>query len=117
MKIYGVMLSPFVRKVHVICAEKGLSVESVPVGMGSKDPGFLAASPFRKIPAIDDDGFLLSDSSAIAHYLEAKYPAVPMLPADAEGRARAVQYDEIADTVLVPAFAKLFFNRIVAPRF
>ena len=51
MIVYGASLSPFVRKVLAFGAEKGLELEHRPLGLGSDDPGFLEASPFRKIPA------------------------------------------------------------------
>ena len=51
MIVYGASLSPFVRKVLAYGAEKGLELEHKPLGLGSDDPDFLAASPFRKIPA------------------------------------------------------------------
>ncbi len=73
MKLYGTSLSPFVRKVLVVLAEKGVEVQHVPLRFHDPDPRFQAASPLGKIPALDDDGFLLADSSAIIHYLERKH--------------------------------------------
>ncbi|MEY2884243.1 MAG: hypothetical protein RL490_1967 [Pseudomonadota bacterium] len=115
MIIYGATLSPFVRKVLVVAAEKGLAVESKAIGLGSKDPDFRAASPFGKIPALRNGDFTLCDSSAIVHYMEAVQPAPAMIPAAAEDRARTIWYDEFADTIFVAAAGKIFFNRVVAP--
>ncbi|HEX9964902.1 MAG TPA: glutathione S-transferase family protein [Allosphingosinicella sp.] len=117
MIVYGASLSPFVRKVLAYGAEKGLELGHKPVGIGSDDPGFLAASPFRKMPAFSDGDFGISDSSAIIHYLEAKYPEPALIPAEPEARARTIWFDEFADTILCACGAKMFFNRIVAPRF
>jgi len=117
MIVYGASLSPFVRKVLAYGAEKGLELEHKPLGLGSDDPDFLAASPFRKIPAFRDGDFGISDSSAIIHYLEAKYPEPALIPADPRARARVIWFDEFADTILCACGAKMFFNRIVAPRF
>ncbi|MGA9582797.1 MAG: glutathione S-transferase family protein [Allosphingosinicella sp.] len=117
MIVYGASLSPFVRKVLAYGAEKGLELEHKPVGIGSDDPGFVAASPFRKMPAFSDGDFGISDSSAIIHYLEAKYPEPALIPAEPEARARTIWFDEFADTILCACGAKMFFNRIVAPRF
>ena len=116
MKLYGALLSPFVRKVALIAAEKGMPCELVMTSPGNTDPEFVAASPFGKIPAIRDGLFTLADSSAIAHYLEAKQPDPALLPAEAEARGRAVWFDEFADTVLAGAGLKIVFNRLVAPR-
>jgi glutathione S-transferase len=117
MIVYGASLSPFVRKVLAYGAEKGLELDHKPLGLGSDDPDFLAASPFRKIPAFSDGEFGISDSSAIIHYLEAKYPEPALIPAEPEARARTIWFDEFADTILCTCGAKMFFNRIVAPRF
>ena len=117
MIVYGASLSPFVRKVLAYGAEKGLELEHKPIGLGSDDPGFLACSPFRKIPGFSDGDFAISDSSAIIHYLEAKYPEPALIPAEPRARARTIWFDEFADTILCACGAKMFFNRIVAPRF
>ncbi|HLL31009.1 MAG TPA: glutathione S-transferase family protein, partial [Allosphingosinicella sp.] len=117
MIVYGASLSPFVRKVLAYGAEKGLELEHKPIGLGSDDPDFLASSPFRKIPGFSDGDFAISDSSAIIHYLEAKYPEPALIPAEPEARARTIWFDEFADTILCACGAKMFFNRIVAPRF
>lgn len=116
MKIYGFPLSPFVRKVLVAVQEKGLEAEIVPTNPQQPDDEFIACSPFRKIPAIDDNGFKLADSTAIVTYLDVKYPTPPLLPAEAQARGRAVWFEEVGDTVLVPAGAPIVVNRFLRPR-
>jgi glutathione S-transferase len=117
MKIYGFPLSPFVRKVLVVTQEKGLEAEIVPVNPAQPTEEFRAASPYCKIPAFEDDGFRLADSTAIAVYLDAKYPQPALLPADPRARGRAVWFDEVADTVVMAAGGPMVFNRFVKPRF
>jgi len=117
MKLYGFPLSPFVRKVLVVAHEKGIATQVVPVNPMQPGEEFLAASPYGKIPAIDDDGFKLADSTAIAVYLDAKYPEPALLPADPQARAKATWFDEVADTVVMAAGGPMVFNRFVKPRF
>jgi glutathione S-transferase len=117
MIVYGSSLSPYVRKVLAFGAEKGIELESRPLPPGNEEPDFLEASPFRKIPGFRDGDFAISDSSAIVHYLEAKFPNPALIPAEPAARARTIWYDEFADTILTGCGAKMFFNRIVAPRF
>ena len=117
MIVYGSLVSPFVRKLLAYLGEKGLDFELKGVGIGDPDPGFQAASPLGKMPAMNDDGFLLADSSAIIQYLEAKHPAPELIPADPQQRGRVIWWEEFGDTVFAACSGKMFFNRIVAPKF
>jgi glutathione S-transferase len=117
MIVYGSSLSPFVRKVLAFGAEKGLELEHRPLGLGATDPDFIEASPFRKIPGFQDGDFKICDSSAIVHYLEAKFPEPVLIPHAPEPRARTIWFEEFGDTILMTCGAKMFFNRVVAPRF
>ena len=117
MILYGSTMSPFVRKVAAYAAEKGIEIDLQPTGFPKPTPEFCAASPFRKMPALVDGDYLLSDSSAIIHYLEAKYPEPVLIPAEPRARGCVIWFDEFADTLLFACGAKIFFNKIVAPRF
>ena len=117
MILYGSSLSPFVRKVIAFAAEKGIELDVRPVGPGDQSPDFRAASPFGKMPALADGDYSLADSSAIIHYLEASKPEPALIPADPKLRGQTIWFDEFADTILASCGAKMFFNRVVAPRF
>ena len=117
MIVYGASLSPFVRKVLAFAAEKGIEVESQPVDFRNKSAEFLEASPFGKIPGFRDGDFAISDSSAIIHYLEKVKPEPNLIPSDPKAGARAIWYDEFADTILTACGGKIVFNRLVGPRF
>jgi len=119
MILYGSSLSPYVRKVLACAGEKGIELELRPTGSAPGQPSheFIEASPFRKMPAFRDGDFTLADSSAIIHYLEAKHPEPRLIPVEPTLRGKTIWYEEFADTVLVACGAKIFFNRIVAPRF
>ena len=117
MILYGSTMSPFVRKVAAYAAEKGIEIDLQPTGFPNTTPEFREASPFGKMPALVDGDFKLADSSAIIHYLEAKYPDPELIPADPRERGRVIWFDEFADTILFACGGKIFFNKIVAPRF
>ena len=125
MIIYGSSLSPFVRKVLAFASEKGIEVEVKQTGLGNKDPEFIEASPFGKMPGLRDPGsgsgaggdFCISDSSAIVAYMEAVKPEPNLIPTEPKARARTIWFDEYSDTILFACGGKMFFNRIVAPRF
>jgi glutathione S-transferase len=117
MILYGSTLSPFVRKVMAFAGEKGLELDLRPTGFPNPEPDFCSASPFKKMPALVDGDFCLADSSAIIHYLEAKYPDPALIPVEPKARGRTIWFDEFADTILFACGAKMFFNRIVSPYF
>lgn len=116
MIVYGVGASPFVRKVLVAAAEKGLAVEHVPLLFHSPDPAFRACSPLGKIPAFRDGDVRLADSSAICAYLERKHPAPPLVPDDAEGIARVVWFDKFAGAELFGPIGTIFFELFFKPK-
>jgi glutathione S-transferase len=119
MILYGSSLSPFVRKTLAFASEKGVDVELRPTGSAPGQPSdeFLEASPLKKMPALRDGDFTLADSSAIAAYLDAKFPEPQLIPADPKQRGRTIWFEEFADTVLASCSAKMFYNRVVLPRF
>jgi glutathione S-transferase len=117
MIVYGSSLSPFVRKVLVFIAEKGLTAEHKPIGIQDQLPAFRACSPLGKMPGFADGAFQLADSTAICHYLERRHPMPALFPSTAEDYGRMVWFEEFSDTVLVPAAGKVFFNLVVKPRF
>ena len=81
LTIYGTARSRTAR-VLWMAKELSLAFEHVPLAMGDaalKQPPFLKINPAGRVPAIDDDGFVMAESLAINLYLARKY---------ATGRAR-----------------------------
>jgi glutathione S-transferase len=114
MIVYGNSLSPFVRKVMVFAAEKGVPLDVAQTFPGDEDPAFRAMSPFGKVPAFSDGEYTLCDSSAIVQYIEAKHPSPALIPGEAKARGRTIWFEEFADTILLQPVGKIFFNRVVA---
>ncbi|WP_176596119.1 MULTISPECIES: glutathione S-transferase family protein [Sphingobium] len=115
MILYGARPSPFVRKVIVFAAEKGIDLEVKPGGFGQGCDAFVQASPFGKIPGFQDGDFLISDSTAIITYLDTLCPEPNLIPVEAKARARTIWYEEFGDTIMQATGARIFFNRMVAP--
>lgn len=116
MKVYGSLISPFVRKVMVAANEKEMDCQLVGTSPGGSDPEFAEASPFGKIPAMRHGDYCLADSSAIIAYMEAIQPSPALIPAEAKARGKTVWFDEYADTILAASGLKILFNRLVGPR-
>jgi glutathione S-transferase len=115
--LHGGNLSPFVRKVRVALAEKGIAYESVPVVPVGQSREYLRISPLGKIPCYQEGEFILPDSSAILAYLERKQPNPPLYPSDPEQYGRALWYEEYADTKVAQVLSPAFFQRFVRPRY
>src|SRR5205807_1217235 len=105
--VYGANGSPFVRKVCVMLAEKGLTYEQEPVIPLNVSAEFKKLSPLGKIPAYRDGEATLSDSSIICAYLERKHPEPPLYPAEPFEYARALWFEEYGDTVDAKRWPKL----------
>jgi glutathione S-transferase len=90
-------ISPYALSAYVALSEKRLpfTVQDVDLDAGAaRQPPFSALSLTQRVPAIDHDGFILTESNAIADYLDdvfaaPDYPSV--LPRDLRQRARARQ--------------------------
>ena len=116
--VLGIGASPFVRKVRVALAEKGIPFDLVPLFPQAQDEDFRKISPVGKIPAFKDGDKGFSDSSVILLYLEKTRPQPALLPSDPYEYARALWFEEYADSAMVNVFGpKIFFEKFVAPRF
>jgi len=116
--VYGGSVSPFVRKVRVVLAEKGVEYTLESVNPFSPPPGFLEISPLKRIPVLRDTDLpepnTLPDSSVICDYLEHKYPTPSLYPTEPFARARALWYEEYADSQMASTIGGgLFFQRVI----
>jgi glutathione S-transferase len=87
-------ISPWVFSCYVTIEEKGVPFDLVEVALDKKEtqrPDYKRDSITAKVPAIDHDGFWISESAAIVEYLEEAFPSPRALPADAKARTRARQ--------------------------
>lgn len=118
--VYGGPLSPFARKVLVFLEEKGVEYENEPTNPFAAPDWFAEISPMGKIPVLRDTSVgpdaTLPDSSIICAYLESSHPEPALYPSDPFQRARALWYEEYADTALAEATGRPFFYSLVVLR-
>jgi len=110
IKLYTFPASSNSRKVRVVLLEKGLEFERVNIDLTKreqKSPEYLKIHPFGTVPALDDEGFVVYDSTIINEYLEDEYPYPPLMPKDSEGRARARMMEDLRDSHFNPAAGQL----------
>ncbi len=79
MKLFASPTSPFVRKVHVLIREAGMTgIENLPAAGNPLAPGSMPVdhNPLGKIPALlTDDGRALYDSRVICRFLDSHFDA------------------------------------------
>lgn len=110
IKLYTFPLSTNSRKVRIALLEKGLEFERINVDLTKreqKNPDYLRIHPFGQVPALDDEGFIIYDSTIINEYLEDEYPYPALMPKDSEGRARARLMEDFRDSHFNPQFIKI----------
>lgn len=108
--------SPYCWRTRFTLAHKGLTVETIPWHFTDKQA--LAFSGQDRVPVIRDGEHVVSDSWAIATYLEDRYPT-PTLFGGEGGRAHARFINSWADAVLLPGIAPLIIRDlldVVAPQ-
>jgi len=87
MKLIGVYLSPYVRRVAAALISRGLPYEHQPVNGYKEYEAASRYNPVGKVPSLVlDDGEILIDSSAIIDYLNELVPSAPLIPAGSSAR-------------------------------
>jgi glutathione S-transferase len=118
LRLYWMSGSPFAWRVHLVLEEKALPYEPVLLSASKgelKTPAHLARSPRGKVPALEDDGVTLWESTAIVEYLEERHPSPPLLPKDAAARA-LVRIEECeCIEYLAPAFVPVARQAFFTP--
>lgn len=93
LRIYGSANSRALR-VLWMAGELGIAYEHkdwLPRAPETRTPEFFSLNPNYRVPVIDDDGFVLSESMAINFYLAKKHNS-PLYPADPRHEALALQW-------------------------
>ncbi|KOO83784.1 maleylacetoacetate isomerase [Stenotrophomonas maltophilia] len=91
--LYTYWRSSAAYRVRIGLELKGLAWEARPVHL-VRDGGeqhrdtYRALNPQQQVPTLLHEGYVLTQSLAILEYLDERFPQVPLLPADAAGRAR-----------------------------
>jgi glutathione S-transferase len=89
-KLYILEVSNTSRPIRALIAEYRLPIEEVALdfykGEHASEP-YISLNPNALVPTLDDDGFVLTESSAIMKYLADKYD-LPLYPKDLKARAK-----------------------------
>ena len=118
LTLCGFSVSNYYNKVKLALLEKGIPFNEELVMTGSKDEAVLAATPLGKVPFLRTEAGTLCESQVIVDYLEAAYPAVPLIPADPFAAAKARElctYIELhLELVARELYGQAFFGSTVS---
>jgi len=119
IKIHGIRLSPFVRKVWILLRAKQIPFETNEITPFAIDEEYRKKlHPLGKIPCLEDGEFILPDSSAICNYLESIHPNPSFLPSNPKDCSRALWLEEYFDSEGARVFGLMYFyQRFVKPNF
>ncbi|MCB9723123.1 MAG: glutathione S-transferase family protein [Spirochaetaceae bacterium] len=117
LKLTGAGLSPYVRKVRTILAEKGLAYEHEPMMPFGVSDDYKRKHPLGKIPLLEDGDRVIPDSSAAAVYLERIQPSPALFPEDPYLHARAVWLEEFGDSAVTSIGGAYFQENVLARAF
>ena len=104
--------SPYAWRVWLALEHKALPYELRVLSFSGGDlrtPAFAALNPRRKVPVLDDDGFVMYESAAIVDYIGDSYRDVgaPLFPPDTKARAIVRRKIREADEYVAQSMERL----------
>ena len=87
--LYDADRCPYRARARIALAEKGVEHDVVEIDLTDRPAWIYEKNDTGRVPVLEEDAWLLPESSVILEYLEERYPEPPLLPADAGERALA----------------------------
>ena len=97
LELYQFEMSHYAEKIRFILDYKGLDYRKIEVTPGVGQLDIYQLSGQRQVPVLKDGTDVIADSTAIAFYLEKKYPERSILPTDPRQRGLCLMMEEWAD--------------------
>jgi glutathione S-transferase len=118
VRLYSFAVAPSPLKARLALAELQLDYELIEVNLlawEQHSPEFKRLNPHGKVPVLDDDGFVIRESSAICAYLGRTYGSGRLWPDDARLDALALQWLFFEASHLMAPLTTLYFSSVVSP--
>jgi stringent starvation protein A len=100
LTVYDAARCPYCARARIALAEKGVEHEVMEIDLADRPAWIFEKNPTGRVPVLEEDAWILPESSVILEYLEERYPEPPLLPADPADRALArvwiFRHDEFA---------------------
>jgi glutathione S-transferase len=94
---------------HIVLEWTGQPYQAEPVSREQRrTPEYLAINPAGAVPALEDDGWALTQNTAILHYIAERHPQAALAGGDARSRAEVNRWLGFLNSDLHPAFKPLF---------
>lgn len=115
--LYGFPVSPNVRSVRIALIEKGVPYRFNEIGFDYlATDQYARLNPFRKMPVLQQDEFVLYETPAILGYVDEAFDGTALQPADPRARAQMRKWIGIAANYLYPVgVMQLFLHQIMFP--
>ena len=116
--LHGYQYSVYLRIARLALAEKGVAYERVEVNPFAPDvpAAYLAMHPFRRVPVLVHDDFVLYETSAITRYIDEAFPGPRLQPEAPRERARMTQIISIVDSYAYWPMVRQVFSHSVFRR-
>ncbi|HEY8407567.1 MAG TPA: glutathione S-transferase family protein [Gaiellaceae bacterium] len=89
LTLYDAARCPYCARARIALAEKGVEFEALEIDLNDRPEWIYEKNPTGRVPVVEEDAWILPESSVIMEYLEERYPEPPLLPADPGDRALA----------------------------
>jgi glutathione S-transferase len=112
LKLCGFHVSNYHNKVRLALLEKGVAFEEDASCAPSQKDEFLARSPLGKVPFMEVNGAVLTESQVICEYLEDTHREKPLYPVDPLAKAKVrelIQYIELHMELVARRLYKEYF--------
>ncbi len=118
IRLHNHPFSTFGRRVKIALLEKNIPFEEVVVDLARRQqrtPEYVALNPYSRVPTLEDDGFVLYESSAILLYLEDEHPEPSLIPAGNRGRAEVDMHLRLCDSQMAAPAGVIIFQKRFFP--
>jgi glutathione S-transferase len=112
LELYQFEMSQYSEKVRLILDYKGLAYRKIEVAPGVGQLDLFRLSGQRRVPVLKDGSTVISDSTAIAMYLDRQYPDKPLIPTDPYERGLCLMMEEWADQSIGLKSRKVLFGAL-----
>ncbi|HAA31799.1 MAG TPA: glutathione S-transferase, partial [Cyanobacteria bacterium UBA8553] len=112
LELYQFEMSQYSEKVRLILDYKGLAYRKIEVTPGVGQLDLFRLSGQRRVPVLKDGSTVISDSTAIAMYLDRQYPDKPLIPVDPKERGVCLLIEEWADASIGIKSRKVLYGAL-----